>query len=93
MQPGAGHFLAKPLAWPTVAGGASTLYLGDTDGVFYAIPTDHPDQPLSYTTRLDGEGLELFGAWDAAPAASGTTANDVVVAGNTNGLIYGFLLR
>lgn len=38
-------------------------------------------------------GSGELGEWDAAPAASGTGPEDVVVAGNSNGGVYGFRLR
>lgn len=83
-------FRAAPLLWPSQDGAAPTLYVGDTGGGFYAVPTDRPDQALVFTQ--DANAMPL-GEWDAAPAASGTGPEDVVVAGNSNGIVYGFPLR
>ncbi len=83
-------FRAAPLLWPSQNQAAPTLYVGDTGGGFYAVPTDRPDQALVFTQ--DANAMPL-GEWDAAPAASGTGPEDVVVAGNSNGIVYGFRLR
>ncbi len=87
--PGAA-FRAAPLLWPSQDSAAPTLYVGDTGGQFYAVPTDRPAQALVFTPE---PGTAPVGEWDAAPAASGTGPQDVVVAGNTDGAVYGFHLR
>jgi len=83
-------FRAAPLLWPSQNQAAPTLYVGDTGGAFYAVPTDHPDQAWVFTPDT---GSETLGEWDAAPTASGTGPQDVVVAGNSNGGVYAFHLR
>lgn len=88
--PGA-TFAAAPLLWPSVGGGAATLYVGGTDGGFWAVPTDNPATGAQQFVPAAGDAP--LGEWDAAPAASGTGPQDVVVAGNTNGIVYGLRLR
>jgi len=83
-------FRAAPLLWPSQDGAAPTLYVGDTAGGFYAVPTDRPGSAVAFMPAADTRAL---GEWDAAPAASGTGPQDVVIAGNSNGGVYGFRLR
>lgn len=83
-------FRAAPLLWPSQDGAAPTLYVGDTGGEFYAVPTDRPGLASVFTPDTDAAAL---GEWDAAGAASGVGPQDVVVAGNSNGGVYGFRLR
>lgn len=84
-------FRATPLLWPSRAAAAPTLYVGDTAGGLYAVPSDCPAQAVPFVPPAGP--LPPLGEWEAAPAASGTGPQDVLVVGNTNGVVYGLALR
>lgn len=76
-------------ATPVVAGG--TIYLGGTDGKFYALNLAAGGvNPGAGWRVFDANTVPLPGQFLGSPAVTGPTADDVVVAGNTNGRLYGF---
>jgi outer membrane protein assembly factor BamB len=76
---------------PVVLNG--TIYMGGTDGRLYALKRSNGASDPGTNWRaysVDGEALP--GQFTAAPCLTGTSTGDVVVAGNTNGWLYAFLI-
>jgi outer membrane protein assembly factor BamB len=74
---------------PVVRNGV--IYIGGTDGKFYALDQAAPSANPGASWRVfDSSAERLPGQFLAAPAITGSGPNDVVVAGNTNGRIYAF---
>jgi outer membrane protein assembly factor BamB len=74
---------------PVVANGM--LYVGGTDGKFYALDLDaSPSDPGAGWRVFDSTAERLPGQFLGSPAVTGSGPDDVALAANTNGRIYAF---
>lgn len=74
---------------PVVLNGV--IYIGGTDGRLYALKrSTGAIDPGTQWRAFDAGSEPLPGIFTAAPCLTGVTAGDLVVAGNTNGWLYGF---